>query len=373
MAGSAALAVTRKPRVLLLTPDYPPARGGIQYLLHGLVRHARQVDYHVVTFGDTPEAETAAAGGTVRVRRRTSPAAAIARLNFAALAAARAWRPDVVLSGHIVMAPAGRLTGMPFVQYLHASEIPLRPRLAAFAVRHATAVIAVSGHTRSLALAAGASPSKVHVIPPGIDVPQRPPTTPRERAPMIVTVARLEDRYKGFEVLVRALPLVRSRVHDATLTLVGTGHLGSSLEALAEANGCGGALRRTGGVTDAQRDEVLAAATVFAMPSRLPAGSGGEGFGIAYLEAGARGTPVVAGNVGGALDAVVDGETGILVRPEDHIAVAEAISVLLLDRDLATRLGDAGRKRAESLTWPIVVREVEDVLLAAARGAGSTA
>jgi phosphatidylinositol alpha-1,6-mannosyltransferase len=205
------------------------------------------------------------------------------------------------------------------------------------------------------------------VIAPGIDLPARPVSTPRDRAPLIVTVARLEDRYKGFDVLIRALPLIRSRVPDATLTLVGDGHLRSSLEALARANGCGEALRCAGAVGDAERDALLSAATVFAMPSRLPARSGGEGFGIVYLEAGAHGTPVVAANVGGSVDAVVGGQTGVLVAPEDHVEVAEAICGLLLDRDLATRLGDGGRAWAERHAWPIVVREVEDVLLGVAR------
>ena len=183
---------------------------------------------------------------------------------------------------------------------------------------------------------------------------------------MIVNVARLENRYKGFEVLVRALPLILRRVPEATITLVGAGHLGRSLEALARANGCGEALRCVGAVPDDERDRLLAAATVFAMPSRLSAGTGGEGFGIVYLEAGAHGTPVVAGNVGGALDAVVDGQTGLLVAPESHVEVAEAISGLLLDRDRAERLGAGGREWAERFAWPLVVRQVEDVLIEAA-------
>ena len=87
-----------------------------------------------------------------------------------------------------------------------------------------------------------------------------------------------------------------------------------------------------------------ARAQLLAMPSRLPAGGfAGEGFGIVYLEAGAYGKPVVAGNVGGALDAVRDGETGLLVDPLDPLAVAEAIATLLSDRELAGRLGEGGR------------------------------
>jgi phosphatidylinositol alpha-1,6-mannosyltransferase len=354
------------PRVLLVTPDYPPARGGIQYLLHGLVRHATRVRFRVVTLGDGLVAGLDEGGSVRRVCARGPRLGILARLSGAALAEARSWRPHVVLSGHIVTAPAARMSRLPVVQYVYATEMAARPRLASFAVRHAAATIVLGTHGRSLALAAGADEARIHDIPPGIDLPSLASTSLRDGAPSIVNVARLEDRYKGFEVLVRALPLIRSRVPDATLTLVGDGHLRSWLEALGRANGCEDGLTCAGRVSDAQRDALLAAATVFAMPSRLAGGSGGEGFGIVYLEAGAQRTPVVAGNVGGALDAVVHDQTGVLVAPEDHVGVADAITELLLDRDRATRLGDGGRAWAERFEWTTIVRKVEDVLLDAA-------
>jgi phosphatidylinositol alpha-1,6-mannosyltransferase len=100
------------------------------------------------------------------------------------------------------------------------------------------------------------------------------------------------------------------------------------------------------------------------MPSRLPGpGRAGEGFGIVYLEAGAHGKPVLAGNVAGALDAVIDGETGLLVDPTDPLAVGEAIIRLLLDTELASRLGRGGAERARSLAWPVIVERVQAVLL----------
>ena len=351
------------PRVLLVTTDYPPARGGIQYLLHGVVRHATRVRFRVVTLGERSR-EVEDRGVRVRaVSDRGSRTAAVARLNAAAVQVARSWRPDVVLSGHIVLAPAARLSGAPYVQYVYAKEMAHRPRLTAFAVRHADATIVLGEHGGALARAARAPADRVYAIPPGIDVPSLPATTVRERAASIVTVARLEDRYKGFDVLVRALPLIRSRVPEVTMTFVGAGMLRHSLEALARGNGCDDVLRCTGWVDDGERDALLSEAAVFAMPSRLPSSSGGEGFGIVYLEAGAHGVPVVAGDVGGARDAVVDGETGVLVAPEDHIAVAEAISGLLLDRERASSMGADGRRWAECHAWPRIVERVEDVLV----------
>ena len=123
-----------------------------------------------------------------------------------------------------------------------------------------------------------------------------------------------------------------------------------------------------GAVSDAERDRWVARARVFAMPSRLPPGGvGGEGFGIVYLEAAARGLPVVAGNVGGAVDAVVDGVTGLLVDPADPAAVADALVALLTDRERAEALGRAGAERAREFAWPEIARRVEDVLLEVTR------
>jgi glycosyltransferase involved in cell wall biosynthesis len=99
------------------------------------------------------------------------------------------------------------------------------------------------------------------------------------------------------------------------------------------------------------------------MTSRLSSDGGGEGFGIVYLEAGLHGLPVVGGDVAGARDAVVDGETGLLVDPNDHLAVAEAISELLTNPALAESLGRGGSQRAREHSWPSIARRVEDLLL----------
>jgi glycosyltransferase involved in cell wall biosynthesis len=98
------------------------------------------------------------------------------------------------------------------------------------------------------------------------------------------------------------------------------------------------------------------------MPSRVESSGAGEGFGIVYVEAGARGLPVVAGNAAGALDAVIDGETGFLVDPERPEAIAEALVELLQDRERAKRMGRAGWERARLLSWDQATAGVETVL-----------
>jgi phosphatidylinositol alpha-1,6-mannosyltransferase len=162
---------------------------------------------------------------------------------------------------------------------------------------------------------------------------------------------------------------VLAKVPHAQWVVIGDGSLRAGLEAMAASYGISQSVRFLGAVSDEQRNLWLRRAHLLAMPSRLPAGGfAGEGFGIVYLEAGAYGKPVVAGNVGGALDAVRDGETGLLVEPTDPLLVADAITRLLLDSELARRLGEAGRRHALAHTWPEVVGRVERVLQAQLEG-----
>src|SRR5262249_28872047 len=138
-----------------------------------------------------------------------------------------------------------------------------------------------------------------------------------------------------------------------------------ALEDRARATGLAGAVQFLGRLSDEERDAEFAAAHAFCMVSRLPAGGlAGEGFGIVYLEAGAHGLPGVAGRGGGATDAVLDGETGLLVDPEDHVAVADALVSLLRDRALADRLAAAGRARAQQQTWAAAGQALEEELCA---------
>jgi phosphatidylinositol alpha-1,6-mannosyltransferase len=263
---------------------------------------------------------------------------------------------------------AGRAVGAPVVQYFHANEVGARPKLARFAYRSAAASICVSSFTRDLVRQVAGDDAKSHVINNGVDLPPaRAGNGTRPGPPTVVTVARMEERYKGHDVMARALPLIRSQVPDARWVAIGDGRLRPTFESLVAANGAADAAVFTGSISDAERDAWLERSHVFAMLSRLPARRpGGEGFGIVFLEAGAHGLPVIAGGVGGAVDAVVDGETGILVDPTDHLAAAEAVTQLLKDPERARRMALAGRAFAEAHSWPAVSRQVEDLLFSVA-------
>jgi phosphatidyl-myo-inositol dimannoside synthase len=356
-------------RVLLVTPDFPPAKGGIQLLLKRVVENAPSLEVRVLTLGQ-PDAEEFDRGAGFAVRRVASAGMdrrlAALGLNARSLPEALGFRPDVILSGHVVASLGAlalrRALRVPFVQYVHADEFRVRARLTAAAVRGADATIAVSRYTRQMALDAGAEEGRVRVIPPGVDLPDSYELE-REEATTLLTVATMLFRYKGHDVMVRALPLVRARVPGARWVAVGDGPFRPAVESAVAAYGLGEAVDLRGRVGDAERDEWLRRAGVFCMPSRVPAaGVGGEGFGIAYMEAAAHGMPSIGGDVAGARDAVVDGETGLLVDPADHLAVATAAADLLAEPARAAEMGAAARRHAERHTWPLIAARVEELL-----------
>ena len=356
-------------RLLVLTPDFPPAFGGIQLVVSRLVENFERFEVRVVALGQ-PGAESfdrSAGLEVIRTPQSRIPKTTNLLLNAGGVRAALRFRPDVVLVAHIIVAPAAalirRASGAPFVQYLHGHEVAVRPRLTRFAVARAAATIAVSSYTRRLAADVGADVARVHRISPGVDLPSGR-RAERDGRPTVLTLARLTARYKGHDVLIRALPRIKASVPEAALVIVGDGPLRDELAELARDQGVAESTVFAGSVADDERDAWLDRAHVFAMPSRLPPGGmGGEGFGIVYLEAGAHSLPVVAGNVAGAVDAVVDGETGLLVDPSDPRAVADAISELLLDREKADALGRAGAARASDFAWPKIAARIEDLLL----------
>jgi phosphatidylinositol alpha-1,6-mannosyltransferase len=165
----------------------------------------------------------------------------------------------------------------------------------------------------------------------------------------------------------RALPLVLARVPDAQWAILGDGPLRSELTATAIRAGLDSHVAFLGQTSDRERDEWLSRARLFAMPSRIPPGGAGEGFGIVFLEAGRYSVPAVTGTQGGGAEAVIDGVTGTLVDPLDHIALADAISDLLTDDDLNRRYGAAAHSRAAQLSWKQMAQSVETILEEAIR------
>jgi glycosyltransferase involved in cell wall biosynthesis len=177
---------------------------------------------------------------------------------------------------------------------------------------------------------------------------------------VIGTIARLVW-YKGLEDLLKAAALIVRRYPSARFLVVGDGPLRQALEEKARALRLNGTVRFLGAVPNAS--SLLPHFDIFVLSSLW------EGMSNSLLEAMAAGKPVVATDVGGSPEVVIDGKTGFLVPPKDPEALASAILHLLADRELARNLGEAGRIRVESeFTLEIMVARLEelyDSLLAA--------
>jgi phosphatidylinositol alpha-1,6-mannosyltransferase len=161
--------------------------------------------------------------------------------------------------------------------------------------------------------------------------------------PVVVCVSRLVPR-KGQDALIRALPAIKKQIPDAALLLVGGGPYRATLEKLVDQHGVQADVVFTGAVSDAELPAHFAAGDIFAMPCRTRRGGADvEGLGIVYLEASATGLPVIAGNSGGAPDAVQHGTTGYVVDGRQLDAITARIVELLADAELRERMGAAGR------------------------------
>ncbi|MFL5800045.1 MAG: glycosyltransferase family 4 protein [Actinomycetota bacterium] len=375
------------PRTLIVTNDFPPRVGGVQQYVWNVAANLPGGRVAVVApnWPGWREHDAALPFPVHRFPPRFLwPSADLAtRVRIAA----REHEAEVVLFGHgLPLALLGAGTGLPYVVATHGTEywFAQTPGLHAL-LRRATAgaarVLAVSRFTGRVIRTAVPDGVPVSLLPPGVDTERFRPGAPgmlgpqeiRRRhgidadRPLVVCVSRLVPR-KGQDVLIRALPAVRRREPDAALLVVGDGPSRGRLAAMA-AGAPAGSVVFAGQVSDAELSAYHGAADVFAMPcrSRL-AGLEVEGFGIVFLEAAAAGKPAVAGDSGGAAEAVVDGETGLVADGRHPGAVAEAVGSLLSNASRAEAMGKAARARAERLfTWPRLTARLARWLADAAR------
>jgi phosphatidylinositol alpha-1,6-mannosyltransferase len=203
----------------------------------------------------------------------------------------------------------------------------------------------------------GTTPSQFR---PGIDASDVRAKYGLTGGPWLLTVARLEW-HKGIDTMMKALPAVRAEHPTARYAVTGVGERLPQFERLARELGVSDYVRFLGGVPDDELPALYNAADLYVGASRrvdLLA----EGFGISLVEASACGLAVVGGRSGGVPDAVRDGETGILVDPDDPAAVAAGVSELLANPERRKLLGAAGRKAVESYyNWDRVVRELMEI------------
>jgi len=234
-------------------------------------------------------------------------------------------------------------------------------RLLARRADRALAVSAAIG--RYLEEAVGVPASRVRVVPNAKDPADYPPDEGRDEVRaelgvgegerLVGLVGRLHPQ-KGHDLLIEAAPAILARVPEARFLLLGEGPWAGEVDGWIRASGLGDRFLRVDRRPDVAR--VLAATDVVVLPSRY------EGFPNVVVEAMAARRPVVATRIAGTDEAVVDGETGLLVPPEDPEALAGALVRVLQDDGLAGRLAEAGRRRFLDLyTMEGNVRRIEAV------------
>jgi phosphatidyl-myo-inositol dimannoside synthase len=375
-------------RTLLVTNDFPPRPGGIQQFVHNLA--TRQPAGSLVVYASRwprrdpePVAKFDAEQPFEVIREDTTmllPSPAVARR---AAELARSYRCDTVWFG--AAAPLGLLAAglrrragvARAVAQTHGHEAGWAALPVARGMlrrvgdgvdvvtylgdyfRHRLEPV-LGGRCELRRLAPGVDIQAYHPGVDGAEVRRRHQLADR---PVVVCVSRLVPR-KGQDTLIRALPAILRRVPDAVLLVVGGGPYRDRLHRLVRQAGVADSVRFTGSVPWSELPAHYAAGDVYAMPCRTRLGGlDVEGFGIVYLEASASGLPVVAGDSGGAPDAVRDGETGYVVDGRAPAAVADRVATLLADRDLARRLGAAGRAWVQrQWCWDTQAERMRDLL-----------
>jgi phosphatidylinositol alpha-1,6-mannosyltransferase len=371
-------------RTLVVTNDFPPRQGGIQSFVHQLL--LRQPSGSVAVYAsDYPgSAEFDAAQPFPVTRHPTgllvpTPTARTRVLDtFARYGCGSVWFGAAAPLG--LLAPALRAAGARrVVASTHGHEaawavLPGARQVLARIGAGCDVLTYLGEYTRRRIASAVDGRCELAQLTPGVDIETfRPgldggPVRARHGLgdrPVIVCVSRLVPR-KGQDTLLRALPRVRQRVPDVAVLFVGAGRYRQRLEALAVSLGVTSAVVFAGGVPHAELPAHYAAGDVFAMPCRTRRGGMDvEGLGIVYLEASACGLPVVAGDSGGAPDAVRDEETGFVVDGRDVAAVAERLALLLGDAALRQRMGAAGRAWVEqSWRWELMADRLHTLLTA---------
>jgi phosphatidylinositol alpha-1,6-mannosyltransferase len=370
-------------KTLLVTNDFPPRPGGIQSFVHQLA--VRQPAGSVVVYASRwPGWEKFDAEQPFEVvREPTSMLLPTPRVARRAAELARAHECDTVWFG--AAAPLGLLaTGLRrragivrAVAQTHGHEagwaaLPGARTLLRRIGRGVDVVTYLGDYVRVRLDRALHGLTDLQRLAPGVDVDAYHPdvdgSAVRDRygladRPVVVCVSRLVAR-KGQDALIRAMPLIRARVPGAALLVVGGGPDRDRLRRLAQATGVSSDVVFTGSVSWEDLPEHFAAGDVFAMPCRTRnRGLDVEGLGIVYLEASATGLPVVAGDSGGAPDAVREGETGYVVNGRDPAQLADRVAGLLADRDLAKRMGAAGRAWVErDWRWATQAERMQDLL-----------
>lgn len=349
---------------LLVTNDFPPKVGGIQNMLWELWRRLDPSSFAVLTspYEGAAEWDSKQAYRVERIREPVLLPHPVMVRRIEQLASDFGAQ-HVVLDPALPLGLVGRSLSLPYSVIVHGAEITVPGRLPgsrqalAHVLRGATQVIASGTYPAAEAIRAAGRELRVVQIPPGVDTRRFVPLddaarrAARERfgvsphAPLVVGVSRLVPR-KGFDVAIRAVAQVAREIDGLTMLIGGSGRDRDRLQQLIDE--LRAPVRLLGRVSDDDLPALYGCADGFMMLCRNRwAGLEQEGFGIVFAEAAACAVPQIAGDSGGSAEAVVDGETGFVVRdPRNVGSVAERLRLLLGGSARRNSMAMASRARA---------------------------
>ncbi|MFY4720551.1 glycosyltransferase family 4 protein [Streptomyces sp. LaBMicrA B280] len=378
-------------KTLIVTNDFPPRPGGIQAFLHNMALRLdpERLVVYASTWKRSREGVEATAAFDAEqpftvVRDRTTMLLPTPGATRRAAGLLREHGCTAVWFGAAaplgLMAPALRRAGAErLVATTHGHEagwaqLPAARQLLRRIGEETDTITYLGEYTRSR-IAGALTPqaaARMVQLPPGVDEKTFHPASGgaevRARLgltdrPVVVCVSRLVPR-KGQDTLIQAMPRILAAEPDAVLLIVGGGPYEQDLRRLARETGVAASVRFTGAVPWSELPAHYGAGDVFAMPCRTRRGGlDVEGLGIVYLEASATGLPVIAGDSGGAPDAVLDGESGWVVPGGAPRDAADRIVTLLGDPELRRRMGERGRRWvAEKWRWDLLAERLKELL-----------
>ncbi|MFH0819827.1 MAG: glycosyltransferase family 4 protein [bacterium] len=382
-------------KVLLLTLDFPPQTGGVANYLANISQNLSADKISILTVRQSGSAKFDQKQGYKIYRENLISQLPIWPKWLAAIYHAfqviKKEKPDLILVGQIL--PLGtvalvikKLTGLNYFVSCHGMDILLAQKnkrkkwLTTLIIKNSQQIIANSQFTKKEIMKLGAGENKITVIYPCphtniIGVGACPNITNNQQLnnkqlnekfnlsnkKVLLTVGRLVER-KGQDQVIRALPEVIKSFPKLVYFIVGSGPYQGELEKLAKELNLEDKIIFAGRVNDEELTNYYQTADIFIMASRQIAGDV-EGFGIVYLEAASFGLPVIAGRSGGVGEAVLDGQTGILVNPENIKEIAQAIIKLLADENLAKKMGQTGKERVEKeFQWSKQAAKLKELL-----------
>ncbi|HEX2054396.1 MAG TPA: glycosyltransferase family 4 protein [Actinomycetota bacterium] len=351
----------------MITNDFPPNPGGIENYVFSLVRRWPAGEVVVVTRAMPGSAEFDSGLDFEVIREPVDtllPKPQLAR-RMVALAADRG--VDVVhFPSALPLGLMGAGLGVPYAVSVHGGEFLLASRLPASrsllksVCRRAAVMLPESSFAESLVARLVGPSTPMERVTCGVDADRYAPGAAEPvdlglDGPVVVSVSRLVAR-KGPRTLVKAMPRVLASRPDAHLLIVGGGPDFDHVSGMVAAAGLGGSVTMAGAQPWDRIPSFLAAARIFALPTRARFfGTETEGLPLVYVEGAAAGLPLIGGDAGGVRDAVRPGQTGILVDGSKPEQTSRAILQLLDDPEEAARLGAAGREMVlKEFTWDAV-------------------